>query len=79
VIPALGSGRYSPGPHIGLPSWFKGSDPNFTIKRLFKKFSPLNGKGFLQVIAVVHVVLEEHAADFKKSQETFRSPGPEVR
>src|SRR5215475_13041356 len=31
VIPALGSGRYSPGPNIGLPSWRKGSDPNFTI------------------------------------------------
>src|SRR5882672_7852922 len=24
-------GRYSPGPNIGLPSWLKGSDPNFTI------------------------------------------------
>src|SRR5215813_1934036 len=31
VIPALGSGRYSPGPNIVLPSWRKGSDPNFTI------------------------------------------------
>src|SRR5262250_2363287 len=31
VIPALGSGRYSPGPNIGLPSWRKGSDPNCTI------------------------------------------------
>src|SRR5215831_35257 len=31
VIPALGSGRYSPGPNIMLPSWLKGSDPNFTI------------------------------------------------
>src|SRR5262249_36019380 len=31
VIPALGSGRYSPGPNIGLPSWRKGLDPNFTI------------------------------------------------
>jgi len=31
VIPALGSGRYSPGPNIGLPSWLKGADPNFTI------------------------------------------------
>src|SRR6266446_4940904 len=31
VIPALGSGRYSPGPNIVLPSWLKGSDPNFTI------------------------------------------------
>src|ERR671925_522264 len=31
VIPALGSGRYSPGPHIGLPSWRKGSDPHFTL------------------------------------------------
>src|SRR5215831_1775140 len=31
VIPALGSGRYSPGPNIVLPSWRKGSDPNCTI------------------------------------------------
>src|SRR2546422_11311625 len=31
VIPALGSGRYAPGPNIVLPSWLKGSDPNFTI------------------------------------------------
>jgi hypothetical protein len=31
VIPALGSGRYSPGPNIVLPSWLKDSDPNFTI------------------------------------------------
>src|SRR6266446_4450594 len=31
VIPALGSGRYSPGPNIVLSSWLKGSDPNFTI------------------------------------------------
>src|SRR5215468_10846438 len=31
VIPALGSGRYSPGPNIVLPSWLKGSDPNCTI------------------------------------------------
>src|SRR5215510_6118117 len=31
VIPALGSGRYSPGPNIELPSWLKGSDPNCTI------------------------------------------------
>src|SRR4029077_5032127 len=31
VIPVLGSGRYSPGPNIVLPSWLKGSDPNFTI------------------------------------------------
>ena len=31
VIPALGSGRYSPGPNIVLPSWLKGSDPHFTI------------------------------------------------
>src|SRR5215471_14798615 len=30
VIPALGSGRYSPGPNIGLPSWRKGSALNFT-------------------------------------------------
>src|SRR6516164_10790101 len=30
VIPALGSGRYSPGPHIVLPSWRKGSALNFT-------------------------------------------------
>src|SRR5215475_10446337 len=30
VIPALGSGRYSPGPNIVLPSWRKGSDPHFT-------------------------------------------------
>src|SRR5262244_1174932 len=31
VIPALGSGRHSPGPNIVLPSWLKGSDPNCTI------------------------------------------------
>jgi hypothetical protein len=31
VVPALGSGRYSPGPNIVLPSWRKGSDPNCTI------------------------------------------------
>src|SRR5262249_45772494 len=31
VIPALGSGRYSPGPNIGLPSWLKGADPHCTI------------------------------------------------
>src|SRR5215475_4429133 len=31
VIPALGSGRYSPGPNIVLSSWLKGSDPNCTI------------------------------------------------
>src|SRR5215468_9292844 len=31
VIPALGSGRYSPGPNIVLPSWFKDSDPNCTL------------------------------------------------
>src|SRR5262245_37660518 len=31
VIPALGSGRYSPGPNIVLPSWRKGSVLNFTI------------------------------------------------
>src|SRR4029450_6267281 len=31
VIPALGSGRYSPGPNIVLPSWLKGSDPHFTL------------------------------------------------
>src|SRR5262245_39592884 len=31
VIPALGSGRYSPGPNIVLPSWRKGSDPHFTL------------------------------------------------
>src|ERR1043166_4707553 len=31
VIPALGSGRYSPGPYIVLPSWLKDSDPNCTI------------------------------------------------
>ena len=31
MIPALESGRYSPGPYIVLPSWLKGSDPDFTI------------------------------------------------
>ena len=31
VIPALGSGRYAPGPNIGLPSWLKGEDPHSTI------------------------------------------------
>src|SRR5499426_3214257 len=31
VIPALGSGRYSPGPNIVWPSWRKGSDPHFTL------------------------------------------------
>ena len=31
VIPALGSGRYSPGPNIVLPSWRKGLDPHCTI------------------------------------------------
>src|SRR5215468_2241338 len=31
VIPALGSGRYSPGPNIVLPSWLKDSAPNCTI------------------------------------------------
>src|ERR671923_1143078 len=31
VIPALGSGRYSPGPKIVLPSWHKGSDPHCTL------------------------------------------------
>src|SRR5215475_2144517 len=31
VIPALGSGRYSPGPNIVLPSWFQGADPHFTL------------------------------------------------
>src|SRR4030095_15565126 len=31
VIPALGSGRYSPGPNIVLPSWRKGSDPHCTL------------------------------------------------
>src|SRR5262252_2341719 len=31
VIPALGSGRYSPGPYIVLPSWLKDSDPNCTL------------------------------------------------
>jgi hypothetical protein len=35
--------------------------------RLFKKFSPLNDTGFQQAIDVVHVVLEQHAAHFKKS------------
>src|SRR5262249_16184529 len=29
--PGAGSGRYSPGPNIVLPSWLKGSDPNCTI------------------------------------------------
>ena len=28
VIPSLGSGRYAPGPNIGLPSWLKGEDPH---------------------------------------------------
>ena len=31
MIPSLGSGRYSPGPNIGLSSWLKGEDPNYTI------------------------------------------------
>src|SRR5215831_9667853 len=31
VIPALGSGRYSPGPNIVLPSWRKGADPHCTL------------------------------------------------
>src|SRR5262249_39738049 len=31
VIPALGSGRYSPGPHIVWPSWLQGSDPPCTL------------------------------------------------
>src|SRR5215831_12692465 len=31
VIPALGSGRYSPGPNIGLPSWLQGADPHCTL------------------------------------------------
>src|SRR6185369_1420673 len=31
VIPALGSGRYSPGPNIVWPSWLQGSDPHFTL------------------------------------------------
>src|SRR5712691_13444956 len=31
VIPSLGSGRYAPGPNIGLSSWLKGEDPNYTI------------------------------------------------
>src|SRR5919197_4139636 len=31
VIPALGSGRYSPGPNIVLPSWLQGSDPHCTL------------------------------------------------
>src|SRR5215831_9436382 len=31
VIPALGSGRYSPGPNIVLPSWLQGSAPHFTL------------------------------------------------
>src|SRR5215510_594328 len=31
VIPALGSGRYAPGPNIGLPSWLQGADPHCTL------------------------------------------------
>src|SRR5262245_58406541 len=31
VIPARGSGRYSPGPNIVLPSWLQGSDPHCTL------------------------------------------------
>src|SRR5215470_15984814 len=31
MIPALGSGRYSPGPNIVWPSWLNGSDPHCTI------------------------------------------------
>src|SRR5262245_40928526 len=31
VIPALGAGRYAPGPNIGLPSWLQGSDPHCTL------------------------------------------------
>src|SRR5438093_7559033 len=31
VIPSLGSGRYAPGPHIGLPSSLKCEAPKYTI------------------------------------------------
>src|SRR5215468_7163130 len=29
--PGAGSGRYSPGPNIVLPSWLQGSDPHCTL------------------------------------------------
>src|SRR5215471_848083 len=61
VIPALGSGRYSPGPNIGLPSWRKGSALNFTTNVVWGQpgalatvskippISPLTEGGFTMV------------------------------
>src|SRR5262249_24667965 len=37
MIPALGSGRYAPGPNIVWPSWLNGSDPNYTINACWRQ------------------------------------------
>lgn len=57
----------------------QGRSTSQILLRLFKKFSPLNGKGFQQTIDVVHVCLEEPGTHFKKSWGTFCASGREVR
>src|SRR5215831_13947694 len=37
MIPALGSGRYAPGPNIVWPSWLNGSDPNYAINACWRQ------------------------------------------
>src|SRR5215469_8192561 len=60
VIPALGSGRYSPGPNIVLPSWLQGSDPHCTLNVFWGQPGALATVS--QIVETVH----------DKLQHTFR-------
>src|SRR5262249_23351680 len=60
VIPALGSGRYSPGPNIVLPSWLKGSDPNCTITVFWGQ------PGALATVSFFRQFLKSFDADFQR-------------
>src|SRR5215469_11476976 len=80
VIPALGSGRYSPGPNIGLPSWLKGSDPNCTINVFWGqpgalatvsyRHNTLYGNPCLKLLReeVECLVNEKHGMDYLKQR-----------
>src|SRR5215831_16169822 len=52
VIPALGSGRYSPGPNIVLPSWLQGSDPHCTLNVFWGQPGALATVSFFRLFGV---------------------------
>src|SRR5215470_7768142 len=66
VIPALGSGRYSPGPHIVWPSWLKGSDPHCTINVFWGQ------PGALATVSTKTIILHFYAFTFQKLEKNLR-------